>query len=248
MESKAQGSEVREDFLRQFVYNLMINSLNLKLGFQFIDKKVDELEIINGTQTVSPLSEHSLNVIKTVNSSIVNIKESAQTPPKKSSPLPQPLNKIIVPMSRAARPVQTIRKFNNPSTALAAKTQSSQKMPMPAPLQNIPLSPSTQATNSINIAAMDKINPLLLDPSVQIIECPSPERPLLVNRGGLVQATNIVLSAEEIDSLLKEISQDTKIPLIPGVFKAAINNFIITAVISEFVGTRFIIQKKSPFQ
>jgi hypothetical protein len=46
---------------------------------------------------------------------------------------------------------------------------------------------------------------------------------------------------------MSSISEQTKIPLIPGIFKAVLNNLIITAVLSDYVGTRFIIQKRSPF-
>ncbi len=98
----------------------------------------------------------------------------------------------------------------------------------------------------ITIEALGKINNLLLDPTVQTIECPGPGKQVTVYRSGFIQNANIFLTTEEVNKIISEISDKSKIPLIPGVFKAAISNFIITAVISEFVGTRFIIQKKEP--
>ncbi len=98
---------------------------------------------------------------------------------------------------------------------------------------------------SVDFSIMKKLLPLLLDPSVQSIECKGEGQRILVLRGPSVQISNITLSKEEINSLMKEISEKTRIPLIQGLFKAAFENFIITAVISDFVGTRFIIEKKA---
>ena len=92
---------------------------------------------------------------------------------------------------------------------------------------------------------MGKINSLLNDPAVQMIECLGPEKQILVYKSGVIQNTNIVLSNEEINLLMKELSEKTKIPLISGVFKTALGNMVITAVISDFIGTRFMIQRKT---
>ncbi|MEK6825435.1 MAG: hypothetical protein AABY00_01475 [Nanoarchaeota archaeon] len=98
----------------------------------------------------------------------------------------------------------------------------------------------------ITVEALGKLNNLLLDPTVQTIECPGPGKQITVYRSGFIQNANIFLTTEEVRKIMAEISEKTKIPIIPGVFKAALGNFVITSVISEFVGTRFIIQKKEP--
>ena len=94
---------------------------------------------------------------------------------------------------------------------------------------------------------LGKIYQIISDPSVFSIECPGPEKNILVNRAGTIQASAMALTKDEIDLIMKEISDTTRIPLVSGVFKAAFRNLIITAVLSEFVGTRFLIQKKLPF-
>lgn len=91
---------------------------------------------------------------------------------------------------------------------------------------------------------LPRILPILNDPTAFSIECSGPEKPLLINRHGSIQASQITLNAEEIKSVLQEISNRTRIPLITGTFKAAFDNFICTAVISDFISSRFIIQKK----
>ena len=86
--------------------------------------------------------------------------------------------------------------------------------------------------------------PILADPSVSSVECLGPGIPLSINKYGAIQNSKITFTNEEIQSVLKEISDNTRIPIIAGVFKAAFDNLVITAVISEYVGTRFLIQKK----
>jgi hypothetical protein len=99
--------------------------------------------------------------------------------------------------------------------------------------------------NSNQTDAMQKITPIINDPMVQIIDCPGPEKIISVTSFGRVKSTNIILSKEEIDQILQEFSNKSRIPLIPGVFRALIENISVTAVISEMLGNRFIIQKRS---
>lgn len=94
----------------------------------------------------------------------------------------------------------------------------------------------------------DKLNFLIKDPSVTEIECIGSEQNLLVKKGGAIQKTPVTLSIEEIYELIAEFSQKTKIPVLDGTIKAALNNLILTAVLSEILGPRFILQKKNPFQ
>lgn len=92
--------------------------------------------------------------------------------------------------------------------------------------------------------SMKKLSPFILDQFVQSIECKGPGKPLLVLKGTSLQVTNIILTKEEIDVIMQDISKQTRIPLMQGLFRALFGNLIITAVISEFVGTRFVIEKR----
>jgi len=98
-----------------------------------------------------------------------------------------------------------------------------------------------------NFSPEQKILFFLKDPSVTGVECIGPNKNILVNKSGRIQTTSLIFTKENIDNFMLSISEKTRIPLISGVFKAIINNLIVTAVISEYVGTRFIIQKRSPF-
>lgn len=93
---------------------------------------------------------------------------------------------------------------------------------------------------------LGKITQFLRDPSVLSVECPGPGKNIHVNRSGTIQTTPLVLSKEEINNIMDEVSSNTRIPVTSGLFRAIMNEFLVTAVISEFVGTRFIIQKRIP--
>jgi len=93
----------------------------------------------------------------------------------------------------------------------------------------------------------EKLSDLLKDPSINEIECTGADKHLLIKRGGMVQKTRLQLSIEDIYGLIAEFSQKTRIPVINGTIKAALDNLIITATLSGTTGPRFIIKKKSLF-
>lgn len=94
---------------------------------------------------------------------------------------------------------------------------------------------------------LGKLTQVIYDPSVWSVECPGAGRKILVNRAGSIMLSSITLTDSEIQQVLKEFSERTRIPVVQGVFKAIFQDLLITAVISEFVGTRFVIQKRTPF-
>ena len=93
---------------------------------------------------------------------------------------------------------------------------------------------------------LGKLNTLVSDAGVEGVECLGPDKNILVKKGGRVQRTSVILTKEEIKKILRDFSQKTRIPLTKGTFKAALGNLILTAILSEFVGTKFILQKKNP--
>tara|TARA_Y100000310_G_C20697227_1_gene826559 strand:+ start:5020 stop:5811 length:792 start_codon:yes stop_codon:yes gene_type:complete len=109
-------------------------------------------------------------------------------------------------------------------------------------VSNQPISP--QYLQEIGLS---RFSFLISDPAVLSAECTGPGHPILVNKSGSIQATNIVLSKSEINHIVDLVSKKTKVPVISGMFKAALQNFIFTAVNSEHAGSSFVIQKKRPY-
>jgi len=88
-----------------------------------------------------------------------------------------------------------------------------------------------------------KIDILIQDPNVEAIECPGENEEVIVR--GLMgeQKTEIKLSKKEIDDLINKFSELTKIPATEGIYKVVFGDLILLAVVSEVVGSKFLIKK-----
>ena len=89
------------------------------------------------------------------------------------------------------------------------------------------------------------LNILVQDPLVKIIECNGPGENILV--GGVMgrKPTAIKLSQEEIEEIIGKFSSATKIPVHEGLFKAAAGSLVLSAVVSDIAGIKFVIRKIS---
>jgi len=111
------------------------------------------------------------------------------------------------------------------------------------PIQaQVPLPPLINSKSRIQ--GYGKIELLLNDPSVFMIESQGPGKPIMIVRMGQRQSTKIILSRGEIEEVLEEVSKRSHIPLLEGVFRAAVDNFSINAIVSDAVGSKFIIKKQ----
>lgn len=121
---------------------------------------------------------------------------------------------------------------------------SQQSQPAPPPSPTTPPTPSK--TSPGDTPDLGRLNQIFHDPTVLSIECPGPDKNVMVNKGNRIETTSIRLTKNEVDTIMQEISSKTRIPLVAGMFKAAHKDMVITAVISDFVGSRFILQKRVP--
>jgi hypothetical protein len=90
---------------------------------------------------------------------------------------------------------------------------------------------------------LGKLNPLINDRFVKIIECYGPNENLFVKGAMGAKRTGITLTDEEIKTTINKFSEETKIPAHEGVFKVASGRLLFSAIISETVGSKFIISK-----
>ncbi len=95
--------------------------------------------------------------------------------------------------------------------------------------------------------ALAKLQSLIQDPMVLSIECPGPEKNILVRTYKKLNITRFILTDSEIDKIINYFSEQARIPVIGGILKAAVENLIISAVKSDYVGSRFIINKMTPY-
>ena len=93
-----------------------------------------------------------------------------------------------------------------------------------------------------------RIEKMISDQKVLSIECPGPGKTVIVRTIAKTIPTRIMLNQDEINSIIESFSRESRIPRVGGVFKAIVNNLIITAIDSNFGGPRFIISKIYPQQ
>ena len=90
---------------------------------------------------------------------------------------------------------------------------------------------------------LGRLNAFVRDPLVKVIECNGPDENIIVHGSMGTKPTNIILKKEEIDEIIKKFAEAAKIPQDEGIFKAAFGKLILSAIISETVGSKFIIRK-----
>lgn len=90
---------------------------------------------------------------------------------------------------------------------------------------------------------LEKLNLLIKDPAVKVIECNGPDEHVFVRGNMGVKPTNTILSKEEIDKIIKKFSEISKIPAQEGIYRVVVGRLILSAIISEVVGSKFMIKK-----
>jgi hypothetical protein len=108
--------------------------------------------------------------------------------------------------------------------------------------------PQEQFNKEVEITGdYGKINHFLREKTISFIECPGPGKSIIIIKMGQRQMTNITLNPKEIRMILDEVAAEAHIPLLEGVFRAAVGGFTISAVISEIIGSKFVIKKSTPY-
>jgi hypothetical protein len=107
--------------------------------------------------------------------------------------------------------------------------------PRPAPVQNP------------GVSGVSIVNKLLKDRSIQSIECPGPGKNLIIKSRNKINVTRIVLNESQINEVMVYFSQQARIPISGGILKAAVGDLIVSAVSSKFIGSRFIINRETPY-
>jgi len=90
---------------------------------------------------------------------------------------------------------------------------------------------------------LGKLNPLIQDSAVKTIECEGPDERIFVTGRMGRKPTGIVLSGEEIDEIIEKFSEKARIPVQKGVFKVVVGSLVLSSVVSDVVGSRFVIKK-----
>ncbi len=235
-------------FLKHFTTELMDNSvkeekINKKIEVQKLKQKFVEpiypQEKTDKDIFKGPIFQPSKYIIKP---------EKSLSKPQKIKELKKEdrepiIHRMKIPKKRAIHKLRKLLRF--PEKSRMSKAQKIQ----------IKIHPRVQALTSIKPQAqpipegfsLGKLEQLIKDPSIQSIECSGPNKSIVIRRHNRLNTTRIVLNQSEITDVIDSFSVKAKIPIVGGILKAIVGNLIISAVISEFVGSRFIINKVTPY-
>ena len=133
------------------------------------------------------------------------------------------------------KPMPPKREINRPALQQARLVIPEQKLP-----PNLQYLQPTPTDKGIDLG---KLNPLIKDPMVKIIDCPGPDQNVVVTGNMGTKKTGIILGRDEISDIVEKFSAESKIPAHEGVFKVVVGRFIFLAIVSEIIGSRFTIRK-----
>lgn len=98
----------------------------------------------------------------------------------------------------------------------------------------------TQDNNSIISQIIEMLNQ---DKKVEKIECPGPDKPFLILKNNMIEPIQFSLTKEEIENIIQDTATQTSTTINSGILTTKIENWSFVGIISEFGGSRFIIQK-----
>lgn len=262
---------IRGDFLRAFVNSLIKNMVyagmvkgvypdieKIKQNIKIYEKPGSNLAnaiIMNQSPEIQILMQ-PYNSVKETDNEETNI-PSIKTGGEEEFSIPTQISnrKPIIQNKNISRP-RLAANFGSPLShpmpfthqKVSVRTLPSSLKPNITVQNPINVKPTPATPEKTTVIGLEKLDRILNDTNVQTVECPGPNKQILIYKSGVIQTANLTLTSDEISNIMKDISEKTRIPLMSGVFKAAYGNLIVTAVMSEFVGTRFIVQKKSQVQ
>jgi len=238
MSLKQIKSAERIIFLKKFAAELVINTGKPELIEKKIQKQI-EIEklrrkflkpIVSENETFQPSIFQ-----KPIYNQLTNHPEQIQ----KISPRLKKIKRRQIKFRQRASQIpvhQLSRVLYKPST---------QSIKQPKTKKTIEIRPEVQPRpKELNLGKLDR---LLKDRSVQSIECPGPGKNILIKSNNKINTTKIILSQVEVTNIINNFAQQAKIPVMGGILKAAVGDIVISAVLSEFVGSRFILNKITPY-
>jgi hypothetical protein len=127
----------------------------------------------------------------------------------------------------------------------------SAQLPQPSTLQEVEVQPITQQIQPVQViqeSSYGRLGNFINDRSIIYIECSGYNIPISVTKLNQKQKTNISLTEGEVKSFLNYISEKSKIPIIDGVFRIVVDGMLINGVVSDSIGTKFMIKKNYQIQ
>ncbi len=212
--------EIRALFLREFVKQIITN---YPLGPE---------TPLPSPPTLQPLEEPSLERIRLVPQSPTIIER-------------QVVREVAEPKQTQGR--RMVVEEGEYTTAGPSMIVAIQEIDEATPAQ-VPLGkgfiPVNQTPPRPKAPLLDQLDTWMADQTLESIECSGPDQKLIVKRNGSINQSTLQMTNEEIHDLVKELAERAHATLENGILKAETPAWSALAVISEFGGSRFLIQKK----
>ena len=154
---------------------------------------------------------------------------------KEYAPSTSPLERILLP--------KTENYDDGPQKIVAIREVEEEPQPMPqhftykTPQNQQPIKKPQQAPPSL-------LDQWLSDATIESIECTGPDQNLIIKRNGSITQSTAHLTQSEIQKLVEDLSRQAQVPLSEGILKAETPQWAAIGIVSEFGGSRFLIQKK----
>ncbi|MCR4327526.1 MAG: hypothetical protein NUV46_03015 [Nanoarchaeota archaeon] len=142
-----------------------------------------------------------------------------------------PIQKKVFPITQASQQ-------NRPPEFKVKRVLKIPKVSFPNYLRSVKPVPSERA--SIDLG---KLNPFIEDRNVTSLESEGENEPVYVMGSMGRKPTNLRLSKREIDEVINRFSEQSRIPKSQGMFKVAVGKLLLTAMLSNSVSSRFVIEK-----
>lgn len=163
---------------------------------------------------------------------------------KMPAPKPTPGSMVEVPVPPIAPkpPISVAPLYQRVLPPLPKPPKITPTWPLPPP-PKITKAPTQIAPAVAPTIDLDKLNTFIQDATVTMIQCDGTNLPIKINKEGKLQETVVTLSEDEIKLIIKKFADRTNQPIIEPIFKTQLGNLSITAVISTYAGSKFVISK-----
>jgi len=212
------SKDFRNYFLLAFTKELIVNSMPKDVLLEIAMKRPDEdIKIKSEPELKERVEERIFEESKKKFISPFEKPPIKKIVRREFKPLPQ------MPRTRQGRPLFTSLKIP--------------KVRLPPHLQYIKPVPKEKAVD------LGKLAPILKDPFVSVIECNGADEQIIARGRRGTKLTNVTLTQELIKQIINEFSQKSRIPVVEGVYRVVVGKLILSAIISEITGTKFVISK-----
>lgn len=165
-------------------------------------------------------------------------KEKMPAPKPSPGQIVEALSPPIVPKL----PVPTAPLYQRVLPPLPKPPKITPTWPLPPPLK-ITKAPTQIAPAVAPTIDLGKLNTFIQDATVMMIQCDGANLPIKIKKEGKLQETVVTLSEDEIKLIIKKFADRTNQPILEPIFKTQLGNLTITAVISAYAGSKFVISK-----